>query len=98
MKRGGINMPLKVNFLNIGEKRIARQRKLLAEKRQKDEIKLQEMVKNAAKNISKNKVKLEISPNNLGEISITDISQTYRGILAYSDSIWAPWSKSFKKY
>ena len=63
-----------------------------------EELKIQSIVERIAKSIMNPTRKVTVLVNgDITDFSATKLSQEYSTELSITDSVWAPWSKNFKK-
>ena len=90
-------MDLKIQFSNIGEKLAYRRRQENIAQRTAQEKKLQAITQRAAREILGTK-HVSVNVNTVDNSrNVSDIINDYNAKVTLVDSVWAPWSKSFRK-
>lgn len=85
-------------YANLGEKRQTQRRMQLKAQRIARDLKLKELTAKVAKSIMDPMKKVTVNVNgDIVEFSTEAVINDYLGRMSMTDSIWAPWSKSFKK-
>ena len=90
-------MSVKINPISIGARKNARLRQQSINRRNAEEAKLQQIIRDAAKSVMKPKYILNVNKGSLNESSVQKITQDYSGKLDLVDSVWAPWSGQLRK-
>jgi len=91
-------MSLKIKFSTIGDKiAYKNQQRKLAQKAA-NEKQLKAITSKIAHEMFPNKpVTLTVNSEELGSRTMTSVVDDYMARISFENSIWAPWSKSYKK-
>ncbi len=91
-------MRSKIAITTIGDKRAARIRQHNFKMRKAAEERFNKYTHNLAKSLLNQHKDLTVyTSSDIAKFSVDYIIKDYAGKLAITDSIWAPWSKCFKK-
>ena len=90
-------MDLKIRFSNIGEKLAYRKRQQDIAQRAAQEKKLQAITQRVAREVLGTK-HVSVNVNTVDNSrNVLDIINDYNAKASLTSSVWAPWSKSFRK-
>ena len=92
-----IIMSIKIKPITISTRRNARLRQQNIKRQIAEEARLQQITRNAAKSVAEPCYTLNVNKSLLNESSIQKTVQNYSGKSDLVDSVWAPWSKNFRK-
>jgi len=90
-------MSLKLKPITIGSKRKLATRQKKAAMRKAAEERLQNYTRNLAREILGVPRRVTVNKGDISEFSAHSLSQNYVGKLDMANSVWAPWSKSYRE-
>ncbi|MEE3348674.1 MAG: hypothetical protein VZR09_01410 [Candidatus Gastranaerophilaceae bacterium] len=90
-------MSIKIKPISISARRNAKIHQQNINKKIAEEAKLQQITRDVAKSVTEPIYTLNVNKSLLNESSIQKTVQNYSGKSDLVDSVWAPWSKNFRK-